>query len=180
MNTKNFLSTLSAAVDLAAVQKLTAGDGESGDLFGNSVALSADSGTALIGALYDDNAAGSAYVFSRAADGTWSQQAKLTAADGGAGHLFGHSVSLSGDGGTALIGAGYHDGKGEHAGAAYVFTRAADAKRCADAKQVSHRRSFRQRAIKRTSSTGTVAGNRMVSAAKLNGTSIRARGGMCE
>ena len=182
MNAKKIFSTLAAALDPAAVQKLTAGDGESGDLFGSSVSLSADGGTAMIGAFYDDNVKGSAYVFIRAADGTWSQQAKLTAADradafgcsvslsadgcaaligaayynmeqgasdaayvfiraadgtwsqqakltaadGGTGHLFGNSVSLSGDGGTALIGAGYHDSRGERSGAAYVFTRAAD------------------------------------------------------
>ena len=103
MNTKKIFSTL------AAVQKLTAGDGESGDLFGSSVSMSADGGTAMIGAFYDDNVAGSAYVFIRAADGTWSQQAKLTAADRA--DAFGCSVSLSADGCAALIGRRTPDGK---------------------------------------------------------------------
>jgi hypothetical protein len=61
------------------------------------VSLSGD--TALIGA------DGSAYIFARAADGTWSQQQKLIAADTDD-DVFGARVSLSGD--TALIGA-YRD-----------------------------------------------------------------------
>ncbi len=124
MNTKRILSTLAAAVDLSAVQKLVAGDRESGDLFGISVSLSADSSTALIGTIYDDSATGSAYVFTCAANGTWSQQAKLTAADGA--YYFGCSVSLSADGGTALIGETYYDLEQGASGAAYVFIRAAD------------------------------------------------------
>jgi hypothetical protein len=53
-------------------------------LFGYAVALSGDS--ALAGAYYDDDNgsnSGSAYVFTRSG-ATWSQQAKLTAADGAA------------------------------------------------------------------------------------------------
>lgn len=112
-----------AALDPAAMQKLTAGDGEAGDLFGNAVSLAADSRTVLIGAIYDDDhgkASGSAYVFTRTADGKWTQQAKLTAAD--AASYFGCAVALSADGRTALVGAEHDDG------AAYVFTRAADGK----------------------------------------------------
>ncbi|MCI5192554.1 MAG: hypothetical protein D3915_05440, partial [Candidatus Electrothrix sp. AU1_5] len=81
------------------------------------VSLCADGNIALIGAV--DNA--SAYVFSRAADGSWSQQDKLTAA-----HWFGHSVSLSADGSIALIGAPGDDDKGKNTGSAYVFTRSVD------------------------------------------------------
>ncbi|MCI5183381.1 MAG: hypothetical protein D3921_12860 [Candidatus Electrothrix sp. AW1] len=79
---------------------MTAEDGAADDYFGVSVSLSADGGTALIGALGD----GSAYVFSRATDGSWSQQDKLTAEDGATNDRFGRSVSLSADGGIALIG----------------------------------------------------------------------------
>jgi hypothetical protein len=101
--------------------KLTAADGAASDRFGNSVALAGD--TALVGAYQDDTAggadAGSAYVFVR--NGTaWSQQAKLTAADGAPGDLFGQSVALSGD--TALVGAYLDDtAAGTDAGSAYVF-----------------------------------------------------------
>jgi hypothetical protein len=106
-----------AAINPATAQKLTVDDGAAGDRFGKSVSVSGD--TALIGAARDDT--GSAHVFVRAADGSWSQQAKLTAADGAAGDYFGYSVSVSG--GTAVIGA-YEDGYAS--GSAYVFVQAAD------------------------------------------------------
>ena len=108
-------------------QKLTPSDGVAYNYFGNSVSLSADGSTALIGAY---NAAvgamayqGAAYVFVLSG-GTWGQQQKLTALSGAGGGQFGSSVSLSGDGSTALIGApwawvGAHDEQG----AAYVFAR---------------------------------------------------------
>lgn len=85
------------------------------DSFGESVSISGD--TALIG---NPGAPGLAYVFARAADGTWSQQARLIPADSDT-HWFGSSVSISGD--TALIGARVHDNKDK---AAYIFVRAGD------------------------------------------------------
>jgi hypothetical protein len=106
--------------------KLTASDGAAYDYFGISVAVSGD--TAVIGASEDDDKscnAGVAYVFVRAAaDGTWSQQAKLTADDGAAEDWFGGNVSVSGD--IAIIGADADDDKGWGSGSAYVFVRAAD------------------------------------------------------
>ena len=113
-----------SGTDWSQQAKLTAADGAAGDLFGVRVALAGD--TALIGARLDDDDvngvdSGSAYVFTRSGDG-WSQQAKLTAADGGAGDWFGYTVALADD--TALIGAGNHDGaNGVDSGSAYVFTR---------------------------------------------------------
>jgi len=113
-----------SGTDWSQQAKLTATDGAAGDLFGVRVALAGD--TALIGARLDDDDvngvdSGSAYVFTRSGDG-WSQQAKLTAADGAAGDWFGYSVALADD--TALIGAGNHDGvNGVDSGSAYVFTR---------------------------------------------------------
>jgi hypothetical protein len=68
---------------------------------------------------------GSAYVFIRS--GTeWTQQAKLTAADGAEGDLFGVRVALAGD--TALIGARLDDDdvNGIDSGSAYIFTRSGD------------------------------------------------------
>ncbi len=103
--------------------KLTAADGAAGDEFGYSVALFGD--TAVITADADDDDvngvdSGSAYVFARSGT-TWSQQAKLTAADSAAGDMFGVRVALSGD--TALIGARFDDDDGVDSGSAYVFTR---------------------------------------------------------
>ncbi|MEL7645026.1 MAG: hypothetical protein AAGU04_01995 [Anaerolineaceae bacterium] len=98
------------------------------DLFGFSVALSADGNTALVGAQggtgpADTQVPGAAYVFIRE-NGTWEQQAVLTSADRVVGDHFGVSVSLSDDGNTALIGA-YVDDVGENAnqGSAYIFKR---------------------------------------------------------
>jgi len=103
--------------------KLTAGDGAGGDLFGISVALSGD--TILVGAdLHDEIApnAGAVYVYTRSGN-SWSQQAKLTAADGNETDIFGVRVALSGD--TALISARRDDDDimGVDAGSAYVFVR---------------------------------------------------------
>ncbi|WP_417909234.1 FG-GAP repeat protein [Candidatus Electronema sp. PJ] len=114
-----------AAGDPAAVRKLLAEDGAAGDMFGERVAV--DDDIAVIGAYSDDDNGkdfGSAYVFARATDGTWSQQAKLTAADGAADAIFGWSVAV--DGGTAVIGTWRDGDKGRFAGAVYVFVRAAN------------------------------------------------------
>lgn len=103
--------------------KLTANDGATGDLFGQSVAISGN--YALVGAYFDDNGAitnqGSAYVFIRSGS-TWTQQAKLIANDGAASDAFGVSVALSGD--YALVGAISDDvGTNTNQGSAYVFVR---------------------------------------------------------
>ena len=104
-------------------QKVIANDGAAYDRFSYSVALDGD--TALVGALYHDTVkganAGAAYVFVRSGT-TWSQQQKLTAADGAAEDYFGTSAALAGQ--TALVGASNHDTGGKaDAGAAYVFVR---------------------------------------------------------
>jgi len=104
-------------------QKLTASDGAAWDYFGRSVALSRD--TAVVGAYYGDVGAnadqGSAYAFARSGT-TWSQQQKLTAADGAAGDNFGCSVAVSGN--TAVVGADQHTvGTNAGQGSAYVFVR---------------------------------------------------------
>jgi hypothetical protein len=81
---------------------------------GRSVSLYGD--TLVVGAGFEQ----SAYVFVRSGT-TWSEQAKLTASDGGAGDRFGWSVSRvrrHGGGGRLPRGQRGHD-----AGAAYVFTR---------------------------------------------------------
>jgi hypothetical protein len=94
------------------------------------VALSGDGTTAVVGAGTASNRngdiAGSAYVFA-AASGSWSQQARLLAADGTSNNQFGDSVGISNDGATVLVGARLtEDPNGANAGAAYVFTRSGD------------------------------------------------------
>jgi hypothetical protein len=104
--------------------KLT-GAGEQGEgHFGYSVALSADGGTALIGARADNGHAGAAWAFARSSS-TWTQQGtKLTAgAEESPEGEFGYSVALTADGNGALIGAP-HDGGA--IGAAWLLTRSGE------------------------------------------------------
>ena len=120
-----------------------------GDLFGYSVALSADGSALAVGAYLEssnasgingnqaDNSASSAgavYVFTR--NGVaWSQQAYVKASNTEAGDGFGISVALSADGNALAVGAytessnatgingNQADNSASQAGAAYVFTR---------------------------------------------------------
>jgi hypothetical protein len=107
----------------ALQQHLFATDGVIAQEFGFAVALDGD--TAAVGAWSDTIAGntqqGSTYVFVRAGT-TWTQQAKLTAADGHAQDFFGGAVAISAD--TILIGSDWHDvGANGNQGAAYVFVR---------------------------------------------------------
>jgi hypothetical protein len=106
--------------------KLLASDKAGLDLFGKSVALSADGNVAVIGALGHDkggiDANGAAYIFTRSM-GCWSEQAILLANDKSSADFFGWSVALSADGNIALIGAVFEDDNETiDNGAAYVFT----------------------------------------------------------
>ena len=100
-------------------QKLTALDGAEGDSFGYSVSVSGD--TLVVGAYGDENASGSAYVYTRTG-ATWSLEQKLTALDGAAGDIFGCSVSISED--MLVVGARTNDTDiSFNTGSAYVYTR---------------------------------------------------------
>ncbi|MCH2161082.1 MAG: hypothetical protein MK085_04330 [Phycisphaerales bacterium] len=105
--------------DFISEQKVTPSDGTASDYFGYSVSISGD--FMVIGADGNDNGFGSAYIYERAGDGTWSEVARLTASDGAEIDLFGSTVSISGD--TALIGARLDDDNGSASGSAYVFDR---------------------------------------------------------
>ena len=85
---------------------------------GNSVAISADGNTLLVGGPGDNQNLGAAWVYARTASGWSKQGVKLTPPTGGGGS-FGYAVALSADGNTALIGT---PGDGD-AGSAWVFTR---------------------------------------------------------
>ncbi len=103
-------------------QKLTAADGSANDYFGDSVAIAGD--TVIIGATEDKTGAntqqGSAYVFVTTGT-TWTQQQKLTAADGAIYDFFGFSVAISGN--TAVVGTLQNVGANAQQGSAYVFVR---------------------------------------------------------
>ena len=96
----------------------TASDGEAGDEFGYSISV--DGGTVVVGAPKHPVGLnvwqGAVYVFVQSG-GTWTQQAELSASDGGANDYFGASVVISG--GTVVVGAPDHAGQG----AAYVFVQ---------------------------------------------------------
>ena len=102
------------------IKKLTASDGGSSDTFGFSLSIWGD--TLLVGGIWDADARGSVWVFTRnriAAD-SWGQEKKVTASDGTGGDEFGRSVALWGD--TAVIGARGDDiGSNADQGSAYVF-----------------------------------------------------------
>lgn len=107
---------------------LKASNAESGDHFGNNVALSADGNTLAVAAYWEASAAtgingneadnsmaqaGAVYIFTRTG-GTWSQQAYLKASNTGNaggegvpadGDQFGTSLTISGDGNTVAVGA---------------------------------------------------------------------------
>ena len=107
-------------------QKLTASDGASFDIFGRSVAIAGES--VVVGAAssnVDTNVdQGAAYVFVRSG-ATWTEQRKLTAADGSASDFFGDSVAIAGD--TVIVGATEDNGGANtQQGSAYVFVRSGD------------------------------------------------------
>ena len=118
------------------------------DFFGVSTSLNADGNTLVVGAFgessdasgidgIDNNNAissGAAYVFTRDAGNTWSQQAYLKASNTNAADLFGRSVNLNANGDTLAIGAigeasnatgidGADNNLASASGAVYVFTR---------------------------------------------------------
>jgi hypothetical protein len=123
------------------------------DLFGASVALSADGNTLAVGVYAEDSnatgvggnqadnsmsEAGAVYVFTRSS-GAWSQQAYVKASNTGAFDYFGASVALSADGNTLAVGAygedsnaigvggNQADNTAVDSGAVYMFTRSSGA-----------------------------------------------------
>ncbi|HXH41117.1 MAG TPA: hypothetical protein VNN08_20995 [Thermoanaerobaculia bacterium] len=87
---------------------------------GASVSLSADGNTAIVGGPLDHIYAGAAWVWIRR-DGVWTQQAKLIGSSSVMSRYGqqGVSVSLSGDGNTAIVGGVDHSG----AAAVWIWTR---------------------------------------------------------
>jgi hypothetical protein len=85
---------------------------------GQSVALSADGNTAIVGGPFGNN--GAAWVWTRSG-GVWTQQGTKLVGSGAVGAGQGNSVALSTDGNTAIVG-GAGDNSGTGAGS---FDRAA-------------------------------------------------------
>jgi hypothetical protein len=86
---------------------------------GLSVALSGDGNTAIVGGPSDNYSVGAAWVFT-STNGTWSQQGLKLVGTGAVGNAYqGHSVALSADGNTAILGGSTDN---YNVGAAWVFT----------------------------------------------------------
>jgi hypothetical protein len=96
--------------------------------FGDSVGLSGDGTTALIGASATSNQTGAAYIYRAKSPASWASSAKptatLTNSAGESLDEFGGVVALSADGMTALIAAPRYN---TYTGAAYVFTVGSEA-----------------------------------------------------
>lgn len=124
---------------------IKAGNRGAADYFGYDVDLSDDGNTMAVGGRNEDSNSlgvngsdnqsavdsGAAYVFSRTGT-TWTQEAFMKASNTGAGDLFGHTVAISRDGNSVLVGAFREDSStscvnpvqnntGENNGAAYHF-----------------------------------------------------------
>ena len=123
-------ASLSADGKAALTANLTIDGAASGDEFGNSVGI--DANTIVVGASGDDGDAleftGSAFVFVMPGSGGWvstSTAAKLTASTRGDNDYFGRSVAIDGD--TIVVGADEAentvDGSQVKTGSAYVFTK---------------------------------------------------------
>ena len=121
-----------SASALALEQKLTAGDGAAGDIFGDSNSVAVEGDTAVVGAPQNDGAKGAVYVFQRSGD-SWSETAKLTASDGAARDQLGASVAIDGD--TIVSGAITDEvGGNGNQGSVYTFARSGAAARSETAK----------------------------------------------
>jgi hypothetical protein len=103
------------------VTALRASDG--GGYVGDSVSLSADGNTALVGGYNDNGGIGAAWVFTRSG-GVWNQQGTMLVGAGYSNGGQGWSVAISGDGNTAIIGSIYDGAENmPDTGAAWVFTQ---------------------------------------------------------
>ena len=107
--------------------KLHHSDAFSTDYFGGSVSISDDGNTVLIGAIGIDSTgydAGAAFIFTRSGT-VWTEKSKIQPQDSVHADWSGFSVSITGDGSIALIGApnkrSDRDGIYDSSGAAYII-----------------------------------------------------------
>jgi hypothetical protein len=89
---------------------------------GNSVALSSDGNTAIVGGP-EYLSSGAAWVFTRSGS-TWSEQQQLIGSGASGNASQGNAVAISGDGNTAAVGGWQNNSS---TGAVWVFTRSGSA-----------------------------------------------------
>ncbi len=101
--------------------KLTAGDTNSYNLFGGSVAINGD--YAIVGAQFDNEGgsnAGAAYIYHKTGtNNSWIQKQKIMAQNPAINDDFGISVAISNE--FAVVGATGDDTNGTNSGAIYIF-----------------------------------------------------------
>jgi hypothetical protein len=116
--------TRSSGVWTPGGTKLPLGTGAVGTAIqGQSVALSADGNTAIVGGPADNSSVGAAWVYTRSGGG-WSQQGPKLVGSGAVGTARqGTSVALSADGNIAIVGGPFDN---SDAGAAWIFARSGD------------------------------------------------------
>jgi len=117
-------------IKINEVSKLTASDAADFDQYGCSVAISGNGLQAMVGTWYKDTDGltynGQVYTYTRATvNDPWTEVSKLTASDAAGNDYFGSSVSISGDGLHAMVGAYGKDTNGlTDNGQVYTYTRA--------------------------------------------------------
>ena len=111
------------------VQKIVQSDTLANTSFGGTgVELTDDGTTILVGASFHDTGGtntGRAYIFDKAANGTWSQTQILRASNGGGSDQFASGIGISGDGTVICCGAYGEDTGATNKGAAYIFVKSA-------------------------------------------------------
>lgn len=88
---------------------------------GNSIALSGNGNTLVIGKWMDNNNTGRVYVYTRSGT-SWSQATDFDGSNTGSGDEFGSNVAISKDGTTIAVTAPNEDTTASNSGALYVFT----------------------------------------------------------
>jgi hypothetical protein len=112
--------TRSAGVWTQQGSKLVGTGAVGGAQQGQSVSISSDGNTAIVGGWVDSSNAGAAWVWTRSG-GIWTQQGSKLVGTGAVDPAYqGSSVSVSSDGNTAIVG-GFFDDSG--VGAVWVWTR---------------------------------------------------------
>eukprot|EP00970_Alexandrium_tamarense_P016538 scaffold6767_cov134-Alexandrium_tamarense.AAC.1 len=105
-------------------QKIVASDGDTGDYFGRTVAMSG-TGHLVVGAIWDDDKgtnAGAVYLYTlNSTSNTWGDEQKIVASDGAAHDIFSYAVAISGTG-HLVVGAHLNDDMGSGSGAVYLYT----------------------------------------------------------
>ena len=121
--TGNFTVTASQTPNAQQGNKLVGTGAVGAANQGQSIAVSADGNTAIVGGSNDNSGVGAAWVYTRSGS-TWTQQGSKLVGTGTVGTVmhqgYRNSVAISADGNTAIVG-GYYDNSG--VGAAWVFTR---------------------------------------------------------